>query len=115
MDCAERCDCSHADGCHPTTGYCRCLPGWSGTKETVMKDNERFHCGGTWSCLLVLWVEEEYGLEGQNGRFCGGSVPSVIYRHGNFVEHGIRRKLEIEGEILKVGHLHSMIPYESGE
>lgn len=49
MDCAERCDCSHADGCHPTTGYCRCLPGWSGTKETTMKDNESFLCGGTWS------------------------------------------------------------------
>ena len=30
LTCAERCDCSHADGCHPTTGHCRCLPGWSG-------------------------------------------------------------------------------------
>lgn len=30
LHCAERCDCSHADGCHPTTGHCRCLPGWSG-------------------------------------------------------------------------------------
>lgn len=58
MDCAERCDCSHADGCHPTTGYCRCLPGWSGTKETVMKDNESFHYGGTWSYLSVSLVQE---------------------------------------------------------
>ncbi|NXX69941.1 MEG10 protein, partial [Spizella passerina] len=30
LGCAERCDCSHADGCHPATGHCRCLPGWSG-------------------------------------------------------------------------------------
>lgn len=116
MDCAERCDCSHADGCHPTTGYCRCLPGWSGTKETVVKVNESLHYGGTWSCLSILWVEEEYvGLEGEKGQFCGCCVPSVIHKCGNFVERGICRKLGIEGEILKLGCLLSMIPYETGE
>lgn len=30
LECRERCDCSHADGCDPTSGYCRCYPGWTG-------------------------------------------------------------------------------------
>ncbi|KPP75217.1 multiple epidermal growth factor-like domains protein 10-like [Scleropages formosus] len=30
MDCKENCDCSRANGCHPATGYCRCLAGWTG-------------------------------------------------------------------------------------
>jgi len=41
-----------------------------------MKDSESFCYGGAWSCLLVLWVEEEYvGLEGEKGQFCGSCVP----------------------------------------
>lgn len=55
------------------------------------------------------------GLERGRGQFCSCCVPCVIYRCGNFTEYGIHRKLGIEGEILKPGHLHSMIPYESGE
>ncbi|KAG8130776.1 hypothetical protein E2320_017501 [Naja naja] len=42
LDCSERCDCSHGDGCHPVTGYCRCLPGWSG-----------IHCDSV--CAEGLW------------------------------------------------------------
>ncbi|KAF3688778.1 Multiple epidermal growth factor-like domains protein 11 [Channa argus] len=30
LECRERCDCSHADGCDPVSGYCRCYPGWTG-------------------------------------------------------------------------------------
>lgn len=30
LDCKERCDCSHADGCHHSTGHCHCLAGWTG-------------------------------------------------------------------------------------
>lgn len=30
LNCSERCDCSHADGCDPVTGYCCCLAGWTG-------------------------------------------------------------------------------------
>lgn len=30
LECKERCDCSHADGCHHATGHCRCLAGWTG-------------------------------------------------------------------------------------
>lgn len=42
LNCAERCDCSHADGCHPTTGHCRCLPGWSGmTLRPVFERNSQ--------------------------------------------------------------------------
>lgn len=59
LDCAERCDCSHADGCHPTTGYCRCLPGWSGTKKTVVKDKSFQH---VWD--LVLY----FGFVGRGGK-----------------------------------------------
>lgn len=33
LDCRERCDCSHADGCHPSTGHCRCLAGWTGKQN----------------------------------------------------------------------------------
>ncbi|TKS73504.1 Multiple epidermal growth factor-like domains protein 10 [Collichthys lucidus] len=29
LECRERCDCSHADGCDPVSGYCRCYPGWT--------------------------------------------------------------------------------------
>lgn len=32
LDCRGRCDCSHSDGCHHSTGHCRCLPGWTGTQ-----------------------------------------------------------------------------------
>ena len=30
LNCSERCDCSHADGCDPVTGHCCCLAGWTG-------------------------------------------------------------------------------------
>lgn len=30
LECRERCDCSHADGCHHSTGHCHCLTGWTG-------------------------------------------------------------------------------------
>ncbi|TNN44492.1 Platelet endothelial aggregation receptor 1 [Liparis tanakae] len=30
--CLKRCDCLHADGCQPTAGECRCLPGWWGAR-----------------------------------------------------------------------------------
>lgn len=30
QECRERCDCSHADGCHHSTGHCHCLTGWTG-------------------------------------------------------------------------------------
>ncbi|KAJ6662895.1 hypothetical protein lerEdw1_011099, partial [Lerista edwardsae] len=33
LNCSERCDCSHADGCDPVTGYCCCLAGWTGKLE----------------------------------------------------------------------------------
>ncbi|KAL7980196.1 hypothetical protein Chor_001464, partial [Crotalus horridus] len=29
LNCSERCDCDHADGCDPLTGYCCCLAGWT--------------------------------------------------------------------------------------
>ncbi len=35
LDCRERCDCSHADGCHPSTGHCRCLTGWTGKELSL--------------------------------------------------------------------------------
>lgn len=41
LNCAERCDCSHADGCHSTTGHCRCLPGWSGEPGTTAWNGKR--------------------------------------------------------------------------
>ncbi|PIO38151.1 hypothetical protein AB205_0180310, partial [Aquarana catesbeiana] len=28
LNCAEHCDCSHAEGCDPVTGHCHCLAGW---------------------------------------------------------------------------------------
>lgn len=33
LECRERCDCSHADGCDPVSGYCRCYPGWTGQRR----------------------------------------------------------------------------------
>lgn len=36
VDCRERCDCSHADGCHHATGHCRCLPGWTGETQWLL-------------------------------------------------------------------------------
>lgn len=30
LECREHCDCSHADGCDPVSGSCRCYPGWTG-------------------------------------------------------------------------------------
>lgn len=55
------------------------------------------------------------GLERERGQFCGYCVTSVIHRGGNFVKSGIHRKLGIEGEILKSGHLQSMIPCGGGK
>ncbi len=34
LECRERCDCNHADGCDPVSGFCRCLPGWTGERKT---------------------------------------------------------------------------------
>lgn len=86
MDCAERCDCSHADGCHPTTGYCRCLPGWSGTKETIAKYTQSFQYDGIWTCLpfffFFLWVKEQYvGLEGEGTSSVAVVSLPVIHSH----------------------------------
>lgn len=33
LNCSERCDCSHADGCDPVTGHCCCLAGWTGNRH----------------------------------------------------------------------------------
>lgn len=44
LECRERCDCSHADGCDPTSGYCRCHPGWTGQRRSNVagkKKNEK--------------------------------------------------------------------------
>lgn len=35
LNCSERCDCSHADGCDPITGHCCCLAGWTGNPSTA--------------------------------------------------------------------------------
>lgn len=46
LECRERCDCSHADGCDPTSGYCRCHPGWTGQRCSnvyIKKQNKTKH------------------------------------------------------------------------
>lgn len=37
LECRERCDCTHADGCDPVSGYCHCYPGWTGQCSFVKK------------------------------------------------------------------------------
>uniref|UniRef100_M3YKH0 Multiple EGF like domains 10 n=1 Tax=Mustela putorius furo TaxID=9669 RepID=M3YKH0_MUSPF len=51
LNCAERCDCSHADGCHSTTGHCRCLPGWSDTR-TLLPSSFSLTCKRKCVCCI---------------------------------------------------------------
>lgn len=34
LNCKEHCDCSHANGCHHSTGQCHCLAGWTGKTKS---------------------------------------------------------------------------------
>lgn len=65
-----------------------------------------------------LWVEEEYvGLEEEGASSVAVVSLPVIHRHGhgNFIGCGFHRKLETEGKILQLGHLHNMTPHEIWE
>lgn len=52
LNCSERCDCNHADGCDPVTGYCCCLAGWTGKMSNSMKLGIISVC--LFPCLLLM-------------------------------------------------------------
>lgn len=57
LECKERCDCSHADGCHHSTGHCHCLTGWTGKTLTFLHGRDQrlhAHTGAEASSLRVL-------------------------------------------------------------